>query len=90
MRLQGMIALSGSATAYSAVPGKKFAEATVLAGANVGLAALVQSRNGARVAVVGSVDLFSDAFCQASVPVHGRCVASALLSMSCPVPYVTF
>ena len=73
---QGMIAMSGSATAYSAVPGKKLVEALVLAGANVGLAALVQSRNGARVAVVGSVDLFSDAFCKASVPAHGGCVMS--------------
>ena len=72
--LQGMIAMSGSATAYSAAPGKKLGETAILAGTNVGLAALMQSRNGARVAVVGSVDLFSDAFCKASVPARGGCV----------------
>ena len=72
--LQGLVALSASRTAYSAVPGKNLTDAPALAGGNVGLAALVQSRNGARVAVVGSVDLFSDNFCQASVPAGDRCL----------------
>ncbi len=71
--MQGLVALSASRTAYSAVPGKSLTDAPALAGGNVGLAALVQSRNGARVAVVGSVDLFGNNFFEASVPAGDRC-----------------
>ena len=84
--LQGLIALSGSPTAYSAVPGKNLTDVPALAGGNVGLAALVQSRNGARVAVIGSVDLFSDDFCKASVPAAGGC-APSLTSCWLPVAH---
>ena len=71
---QGMIALAASPTAYSAAPGSTLTESPALAGSAVGLAALVQTRNHARVAVVGSVELFSDDFYRTSVPVNGRCV----------------
>lgn len=71
--VQGVVALSASPTAYSAVPGKVLAEAPTLAGSAVALAVLVQTRNHARVAVVGSVELFGDEFFQALLPSEGRC-----------------
>lgn len=67
------MALSASSTAYSATRNKILAEVPTLIG-SVGLAALIQTRNQARIAVVGSVDLFSDAFYRASVILQGKCV----------------
>lgn len=68
-----MMALSSSSTAYSAVRNKILAEVPTLMG-SVGLAALMQTRNQARIAVVGSVDLFSDTFYEASTMLQGKCV----------------
>lgn len=81
------MALSASPTAYSAVTGKTLAEVPTLAGSSVALAVLVQTRNRARVAVLGSLELFGDHFLQAPVPVEGRC-APALLQPRC-VPLST-
>jgi hypothetical protein len=58
--LQAFLALSGSATAYSGKTGAGATEAK-LAGGNLGLVALAQMRNNARVAVAGSLHMISDA-----------------------------
>ncbi|GAB4821924.1 hypothetical protein N2152v2_008970 [Parachlorella kessleri] len=55
------LALWGSPTAYSSKPGTALTEVT-LAGSELGLVALVQARNNARVAVAGSIDMFSNEF----------------------------
>lgn len=52
--------LSASPTAYSAKPGAAVTEVN-LAGGELGLVALVQARNNARAAVVGSLHALSDA-----------------------------
>ena len=72
--MQAVVALSASPTAYSAVAGKTLAEPPILAGSNVGLAVLVQTRNRARVAVVGSLELFGDELYQAFVPFEDKYV----------------
>ncbi|EFN54342.1 hypothetical protein CHLNCDRAFT_8673, partial [Chlorella variabilis] len=54
------LALSGSPTAYSGKPGVAQTDAK-LAGGSLGLVALAQLRNNARVAVAGSLDMCSDA-----------------------------
>lgn len=59
--LQAFLALWGSRTAYAGKPGAVATEAS-LAGRELGLAALVQARNNARAAVLGSLDMLSDAF----------------------------
>ena len=58
--LQAFLALSGSTTAYSGKTGAGATEAK-LAGGNLGLVALAQMRNNARVAVAGSLHMISDA-----------------------------
>lgn len=58
------LALAGSPTAYAGKPGAAQTDAK-LAGDNLGLVALVQMRNNARVVVAGSVDMFSNAAFQA-------------------------
>ena len=84
---QAVVALSASPTAYSALPGKVLAEAPTLAGSSVGLAVLVQTRNNARVAVVGSVELFGDDFFQASVTSEGRYAPNLICSCTCSAPF---
>lgn len=61
---QAFIALGGSPTAYCGKPGAAMTDAK-LAGRGMGLVALVQMRNNARVAVAGSLHMFSDAAFQA-------------------------
>ncbi|KAL4859312.1 Dolichyl-diphosphooligosaccharide--protein glycosyltransferase subunit [Chlorella vulgaris] len=63
------LALSGSPTAYSGKPGVAQTDAK-LAGGSMGLVALAQLRNNARVAVAGSLDMFSDAAFQAHATSH--------------------
>ncbi|KAL4458520.1 hypothetical protein ABPG75_013385 [Micractinium tetrahymenae] len=58
------LALAGSPTAYCGKPGAAMTDAK-LAGPELGLVALVQMRNNARVAVAGSLHMFSDAAFQA-------------------------
>lgn len=58
------MALGGSPTAYCGKPGAAVTDAK-LAGPGMGLVALVQMRNNARVAVAGSLFMFSDAAFQA-------------------------
>ena len=58
--LQAFLALAGSPTAYSGKPGAGVTEAK-LAGGSLGLVALAQMRNNARVAVAGSLHMLSDA-----------------------------
>ena len=58
------MALRGASTAYSGAPGAGQTDAKV-AGTGMALVALAQLRNNARVAVAGSVDLFSNAFFEA-------------------------
>ena len=58
--LQAFLVLAGSATAYSGKPGAGATEAK-LAGGSLGLVALAQMRNNARVAVAGSLHMLSDA-----------------------------
>lgn len=76
--LQAFLALSSSPTAYSGQPGSGMTDAK-LAGANLGLVALVQMRNNARVAVAGSIDMFTDAFASADATSRsgGRCAVWA-------------
>lgn len=57
--MQGFLALSASPTGYSGKPGAAQTDAK-LAGSALGLVALAQQRNNARVAVAGSILLFSD------------------------------
>jgi len=54
------LAITGSKTAYSDEPGKPNSAGVALAGSNLGLVALVQGRNNARLAVSGSTDVLSD------------------------------
>lgn len=58
------VALGGSPTAYCGKPGAAVTDAK-LAGPGMGLVALAQMRNNARVAVAGSLFMFSDAAFQA-------------------------
>ncbi len=62
--MQAFVALGGSPTAYCGKPGAAMTDAK-LAGPGMGLVALVQMRNNARVAVAGSLHMFSDAAFQA-------------------------
>jgi oligosaccharyltransferase complex subunit beta len=66
---QAFLALSGSPTAYSGKPGVAQTDAK-LAGGSMGLVALAQLRNNARIAVAGSLDMFSDAAFQAHATSH--------------------
>lgn len=80
---QAFIALRGSPTAYSGKPGEAALDAK-LAGPSMALVALVQARNNARVAVAGSLHMFSDAAydAQATDRTGSRCVlASVVLVM---------
>lgn len=62
------IALSASETAYSHDPSKAMSEPpALLAGGSAALVTLVQARNNARVAVAGSLDMFSDELFDAAV-----------------------
>lgn len=58
--------LNGRPTAYSGEPGKGTFGPTVLGGFNLKLGALVQGHNNARVAVLGSLDMVSDAYLSGS------------------------
>lgn len=71
------LGLTGSPTAYSGSPGKPV-KGAVLAGKNLGLVALVQGRNNARLAVVGSTDMLSNAFLEASKSENARLAADVL------------
>lgn len=57
--------LTASDTAYSAVPDEAIKGAPQNTGRDVVLVTGIQARNNARVTVVGSVDMFSDAFATA-------------------------
>ena len=61
--------LHARATAYSfdSKPDELLTEDAFIAGSAVGLVSAMQARNNARVTFVGSLDLFSDAFADASV-----------------------
>eukprot|EP00887_Chlorella_sp_A99_P006356 scaffold3.g6356.t1 len=59
------LALWGSPTAYGSKPGTAVTEVN-LAGKELGLVALVQARNNARAAIIGSLDMLSDAYLGAS------------------------
>jgi oligosaccharyltransferase complex subunit beta len=60
------MALSASPTAYCGAPGKAVTEVN-LAGSELGLVALVQMRNNARVAVAGSISMFSNSYFDVAV-----------------------
>jgi oligosaccharyltransferase complex subunit beta len=57
--LQAFLALTASPTGYSGKPGAAQTDAK-LAGSALGLVALAQQRNNARVAVAGSIHMFSN------------------------------
>ncbi|KAK9822633.1 hypothetical protein WJX81_001489 [Elliptochloris bilobata] len=61
------VVLRAPDTAVSGSAVKPLAEGAALAGADVGLVAIVQARNDARVVVAGSLDMFSNRFLQAAV-----------------------
>lgn len=66
------VALSGEATSYSHDPKKTLPDPPALpVGGAAALVSLVQARNNARVLVAGSLDMFSNAFFDASVTVAG-------------------
>jgi len=62
--------LTGSETAYSAVPGAKVVDFPQSAGTDTLLVTAMQARNNARVVFSGSLDLFSDKFFSAPVQVY--------------------
>jgi oligosaccharyltransferase complex subunit beta len=88
--LQAFLALTASPTGYSGKPGAAQTDAK-LAGSALGLVALAQQRNNARVAVAGSIHMFSnEAFgAQATGRAGERCGrsrTSRLLNLGwCPV-----
>eukprot|EP01104_Vermistella_antarctica_P016201 TRINITY_DN5488_c2_g1_i1.p1 TRINITY_DN5488_c2_g1~~TRINITY_DN5488_c2_g1_i1.p1 ORF type:complete len:453 (-),score=121.04 TRINITY_DN5488_c2_g1_i1:6-1337(-) len=59
--------LSGASTAYSAAHNADLDTASMIAGSRTTLVSVMQARNNARVGVVGSLDVFSNAFLAASV-----------------------
>lgn len=71
------LAIKGNPTTYSGPLGKP-ATGKVWAGQSLGLVALVQARNNARIAIIGSVDFFSDAFLSASAANNGPVAADIL------------
>ncbi|KAK9811519.1 hypothetical protein WJX72_005178 [[Myrmecia] bisecta] len=54
--------LSADNTSLSQVPYKSLADSGLLAGIDIGLVAIMQARNNARVAVAGSIEMFSNRF----------------------------
>eukprot|EP01121_Diplochlamys_sp_Union-15-3_P003497 TRINITY_DN1339_c0_g1_i2.p1 TRINITY_DN1339_c0_g1~~TRINITY_DN1339_c0_g1_i2.p1 ORF type:complete len:436 (-),score=70.51 TRINITY_DN1339_c0_g1_i2:60-1367(-) len=63
--------LTGSKSAYSAVSGKALADNPQVVGKKTVLASILQARNNARVAVAGSLALFSDRFFNSKVQKYG-------------------
>ena len=59
--------LVGSDFAYSHVPSSPVEEIPLTVGSTTGLVSAVQARNNARLAITGSLEMFSNAFLQASV-----------------------
>lgn len=59
-------AITAERTGYAGIPGEPVPEGGVLAGQALGLVSLVQGRNNARAAVIGSVEMFSNKFLAAN------------------------
>lgn len=59
-------AITAERTGYAGTPGEGVPQGSVLAGQALGLVSLVQGRNNARAAVIGSVEMFSNKFLAAS------------------------
>ncbi|CAD7704855.1 unnamed protein product [Ostreobium quekettii] len=66
------VALTASGTAYSHGPGFQMPDPPqLIAGREVALASLMQAKNNARVAVLGSMDMFSNEFFEMAFKVWG-------------------
>jgi Oligosaccharyltransferase 48 kDa subunit beta len=83
--LQVVQALGAEVSAFSAMSGAPLADAPTLAGPELTLVAVAQAHNNARVAIAGSIDMFSNAFFQATVGQRcGMAGSPVPIAVACP------